>query len=64
MKTKKYPIIEKGSHLTVITHENGKTELQWDDKALARDVKNAIDEYLKNNLEKPVKKSKKTKQDK
>ena len=64
MKTKKYPIIEKGSHLTVITHENGKTELQWDDKALARDVKNAIDEYLKNNIEKPVKKSKKTKQDK
>lgn len=47
MATKKktevtYPIIKKGSHLTVITHENGKTELVWDDEQLLKDVEEAI----------------------
>lgn len=37
-----WPHVTKGSHLTVITHENGKTELHWDDEALIRDVKAAI----------------------
>jgi hypothetical protein len=37
-----WPKIDKGSHLTVITHENGKTELIWDDEALLRDVRDAI----------------------
>ncbi len=37
-----WPKITKGSHLTVTEYENGKTELEWDDEALTRDVKNAI----------------------
>jgi len=32
----------KGSHLTVTKHPNGRTELQWDDEALLRDVREAI----------------------
>lgn len=44
-KKAKWPKITTGSHLTVITHENGKTELKWDDEALARDVRNAILKY-------------------
>ena len=38
-----WPRITQGSHLTVIEHENGHRELRWDDDALMRDVKAAID---------------------
>lgn len=49
-RTKKTPIVEnnewpkitQGSHLTVKTFEDGKTELIWDDEALLRDVQLAI----------------------
>lgn len=41
----KWPKIDQGSHLTVKTFENGRTELVWDDEALTRDVKNAILSY-------------------
>lgn len=34
--------IVKGSHLTVTTHPDGRTELEWDDEALLRDVRAAI----------------------
>ena len=37
-----WPIINQGSHLTVKTFEDGRTELLWDDEALARDVCEAI----------------------
>ena len=37
-----WPIINQGSHLTVKTFEDGRTELIWDDEALARDVQEAI----------------------
>lgn len=37
-----WPKIKQGSHLTVITHEDGRTELKWDDEALMRDVLEAI----------------------
>lgn len=37
-----YPIVTKGSHLTVTTYEDGSTELQWDDEALMRDVQAAL----------------------
>lgn len=37
-----WPKITQGSHLTVITHEDGCTELKWDDEALMRDVREAI----------------------
>ena len=36
------PDIVKGSHLTVITYPNGKTELEWDWEALLSEVRNAI----------------------
>lgn len=34
--------VVKGSHLTVITYSDGRTELQWDDAALLKDVQDAI----------------------
>jgi hypothetical protein len=37
-----WPVINQGSHLTVKTFEDGRTELIWDDEALMRDVQNAI----------------------
>jgi hypothetical protein len=36
------PDIVKGSHLTVITYPNGKTELEWDWDALVNEVREAI----------------------
>jgi hypothetical protein len=36
------PTIVKGSHLTVTTYPNGKTELEWDWEALLSEVRNAI----------------------
>ena len=45
LKAKDEPTVVIGSHLTVITHPNGSTELIWDDEALARDVRNALTEY-------------------
>lgn len=40
-----WPKVEKGSHLTVYTFEDGSTKLEWDDEALARDVRQAILKY-------------------
>lgn len=34
--------VVKGSHLTVTTYPDGRTELEWDDDALMRDVQEAI----------------------
>ncbi len=34
--------VVKGSHLTVTTYPDGRTELVWDDEALLRDVQEAI----------------------
>lgn len=36
------PKVVKGSHLTVTTHPDGKTTLEWDDEALINDVRLAI----------------------
>jgi len=36
------PTVIKGSHLTVTTHPDGKTSLEWDDEALMRDVREAL----------------------
>jgi hypothetical protein len=47
LKAKDEPTVVIGSHLTVITHSNGKTELIWDDEALLRDVQNALTEHEK-----------------
>ena len=37
-----WPKITQGSHLTVKTFEDGKTELVWDDEALLNDVRKAL----------------------
>lgn len=56
-KTKKKDVEEvtvvKGSHLTVTTYPDGRTELEWDDEALMRDVLEAIA-----SVEQPKKKTK------
>jgi YD repeat-containing protein len=36
------PLVVKGSHLTVTTHPNGRTELTWDDEQLLKEVREAI----------------------
>ena len=36
------PTVVKGSHLTVTTYPDGRTELEWDDEALLREVQEAI----------------------
>lgn len=42
------PIIVKGSHLTVTTWADGRTELKWDDDALLRDVQAATLKFESN----------------
>lgn len=42
------PVVVKGSHLTVTTWPNGRTELKWDDEALLRDVQQAVLKYESN----------------
>ena len=37
-----WPTMNQGSHLTVKTFEDGRTELIWDDEALTREVNAAI----------------------
>lgn len=39
----KWPKVTKGSHLTVTEYEDGRTELVWDDEALVRDVRQALE---------------------
>jgi hypothetical protein len=36
------PNVVKGTHLTVITYKDGRTELQWDDEQLLKEVREAI----------------------
>ena len=44
-KNETWPQVVKGSHLTVTTYENGRTELIWNDAALLKEVKDAIMQY-------------------
>jgi len=36
------PTVVKGNHLTVTTHPDGRTELEWDDDALLAEVRAAL----------------------
>jgi len=36
-----WPKVVQGTHLTVTTHEDGRTELKWDDAALLEEVRAA-----------------------
>lgn len=42
------PTVVVGSHLTVTTYPDGRTELKWDDEALLNDVRQAISNYKGN----------------
>lgn len=37
-----FPKVVKGNHLTVTTFPDGSTKLEWDDEALANEVREAI----------------------
>lgn len=37
-----WPKIQQGTHLTVKTFEDGRTELVWDDEQLLKEVREAI----------------------
>ena len=50
-----WPKINQGSHLTVKTFEDGRTELIWDDEALMRDVREAINSYELSQIKSNVK---------
>ena len=52
-KITEWPVVTKGSHLTVTTYENGRTELQWNDGQLQKDVQEAIAQYEKGNNKDP-----------
>lgn len=54
-KTVAGPSVVKGTHLTVTTHENGSTTLEWDDEQLLKEVRDAIA-----SVETPKKVAKKT----
>jgi hypothetical protein len=57
-----WPKIQQGSHLTVKTFEDGKTELVWDDAALLEDVQKALTEY-ENSVKVTTTKTKRKKKD-
>jgi len=42
LKAKDEPTIVVGTHLTVTTFPDGRTELLWDDEQLAKEVREAI----------------------
>jgi hypothetical protein len=55
------PIVTKGSHLTVTTYPDGKTELEWDWDALVNEVREACATAKLANMKPAVKaKSKKS----
>lgn len=53
------PTVVVGSHLTVTTWPNGRTELKWDDEALLSEVRNAILKHESNIPATAVKKTRK-----
>lgn len=63
-KTKKqttWPQVVKGTHLTVTTHEDGRTELVWDDAQLLKEVQQAISSSTFNDAQVNTVVTKKTK---
>ena len=54
-------VVVKGSHLTVTTYLDGRTELEWDDEALLRDVREALSSVETVEVAKPKRKAKTSK---
>jgi hypothetical protein len=42
-KTSVWPKVTQGTHLTVTTYEDGRTELVWDDEQLLKEVREATE---------------------
>lgn len=53
-----WPKISQGTHLTVKTFEDGRTELVWDDEQLLKEVQEAIASYEQIESVTPTKKTK------
>lgn len=53
-----WPKISQGTHLTVKTFEDGRTELVWDDDRLLEEVRQAIASVKQNDSVTPTKKTK------
>lgn len=53
-----WPKISQGTHLTVKTFEDGRTELVWDDDQLLKEVQEAIASYERIESVTPTKKTK------
>jgi hypothetical protein len=49
------PTVVKGNHLTVTTFPDGSTSLEWDDTALVKEVREAIEAYELSQLKPAVK---------
>lgn len=49
------PEVIVGSHLTVRKYSDGRTELEWDDAALMRDVLEALESVKTTEIKKPKK---------
>ena len=63
-KLTEWPKVVVGNHLTVTTHEDGRTELEWDDDALLKEVQDAIGAYELSQLNPSVKEKTKTRKKK
>lgn len=53
-----WPKMNQGTHLTVKTFEDGRTELVWDDEQLLKEVQEAIASYEQIESVTPTKKPK------
>jgi hypothetical protein len=53
-----WPKISQGTHLTVKTFEDGRTELVWDDEQLLKEVQEATASYEQIESVTPTKKTK------
>jgi len=53
-----WPKISQGTHLTVKTFEDGRSELIWDDEQLLKEVQEAIASYEQIESVTPTKKTK------
>lgn len=58
VSNKEWPIVQKGNHLTVKTFENGRTELEWDDVALLKEIREATKTTKKSAAKKKILKTK------
>jgi hypothetical protein len=57
-KTTVWPKVTQGTHLTVTTYEDGRTELVWDDEQLLKEVREATSDAVAETKPKKTKKAK------